>query len=79
MINAHVLQVWQGLSPPERARAGQLIARLTAEERTAWVAELAKLTVPEAITRARAIIHAQTPPTPPTPQLSTATPQGDPS
>jgi hypothetical protein len=58
-INAHVLQIWQGLSPPERARAGQLIARLTAEERTAWLAELAGLTVPEAITRARAVIHAR--------------------
>jgi hypothetical protein len=79
MINAHVLNVWQGLSPPERARAGQLIARLTPEERMAWLAELARLTVPEAIMRARAIIHAQTPPTPTTPQLSTATPQGDPS
>lgn len=78
-INAHVLQVWQGLSPPERARAGQLIARLTAEERTAWLAELARLTVPEAITRARAVIHAQPPPTPPTPQLPTATSKGDPS
>ncbi len=77
-INAHVLQVWQGLTPPERARAGQLIARLTAEERTAWLAELARLTVPEAITRARAILHAQPPP-PPTPQLPTATPKGDPS
>ncbi len=77
-INAHVLQVWQGLTPPERARAGQLIARLTAEERTAWLAELARLTVPEAITRARAIIYAQPPPTP-TSQLPTATPKGDPS
>jgi hypothetical protein len=79
MINAHVLQVWQGLSPPERARAGQLIALLTPEERTAWLAELTRLTVPEAITRARAIIHAQIPPTPTTTQLPTATPQGDPS
>ncbi len=77
-INAHVLQVWQGLTPPERARAGQLIARLTAEERTAWLAELARLTVPEAITRARAIIHAQPLPTP-TSQLPTATSKGDPS
>jgi hypothetical protein len=75
-INAHVLQVWQGLSPPERARAGQLIARLTAEERTAWLAELARLTVPEAIARARAVLHAQPPPTP---QLPTTTPHGDPS
>ena len=69
------MQIWQGLSPPERARAGQLIARLTAEERTAWLGELARLTVPEAITRVRAVIHAQTPPTS---QLPTATPQGDP-
>jgi hypothetical protein len=75
-INAHVMQIWQGLSPPERARAGQLIARLTAEERTAWLGELARLTVPEAITRARAVIHAQTPQKP---QLPTTTPQGDPS
>jgi len=79
MLNTHVLQIWQGLSPPERARTTQLIVRLTAEERTAWLAELASLTVPEAITRARAIIHAQSAPTPTTPPLPPATPNGDPS
>jgi hypothetical protein len=73
------MQVWQGLSPPERARAGQLIARLTAAERTAWLAELATFTVPEAIARARAVLHGQPPPTPSTPQLPPATPQGEPS
>ena len=78
LINAHILQVWQGLSPPERARATQLIARLTPDERTAWLADLTNRTVPDAIARARAVIHAQ-PPTPATPQLPTATPHGDPS
>ena len=77
MLNAHVLQIWQGLSAPERARATQLIGRLTDEERTAWLAELARLTVPEAIARVRAVIHGQPPPT--SPQLPTTTSQGDPS
>jgi hypothetical protein len=75
MVDAHVLQVWQGLSPPERVRAGQLIARLTAAERAAWIAELARFTVPEAIARVRGVLHAQPAPTP---QLPT-TPEGEPS
>jgi hypothetical protein len=78
LINAHVLQVWQGLSPPERARAAQLIARLTAEERALWMAELARLTLPEAIARARSVIHG-TPPATATPQIPTETPKGEPS
>jgi hypothetical protein len=78
MLNAHVLQVWQGLTPQEQARAGQLIARLTDQERAAWIAELATLTVPEAIARARAIVRAQPPPTvAPTSQLPNTTPSGD--
>ncbi|TMQ23043.1 MAG: hypothetical protein E6J91_00660 [Deltaproteobacteria bacterium] len=44
MLNAHILQIWQGLSPPERTRASQLIAGLSDEQRTAWLAELARLT-----------------------------------
>jgi hypothetical protein len=76
MLNAHVLQIWQGLSPPERARASQLIARLTAEERAAWLAVLAGLTVPDAIAHARAALRGQS--GPPTPPLPTTTPQGDP-
>ena len=79
MLNEHVLQIWQGLSPPERARTTQLIARLTAEQRTAWLAELASLSVPEAIARARAVIQAQTSPSQAAPPLPTTTPQGDPS
>ncbi|TMQ24836.1 MAG: hypothetical protein E6J90_07130 [Deltaproteobacteria bacterium] len=79
MLNAHILQIWQGLSPPERTRASQLIAGLSDEQRTAWLAELARLTVPEAIARARAVLRAQSAPTPPTHPLLTATPKGDPS
>jgi hypothetical protein len=78
LINAHVLQVWQALSPAERARAMQLIARLTDHERAAWMAELAQLTVPEAVARARTAIHGR-PANPPTPPLPPATPKGDPS
>jgi len=78
LINAHVLQVWRGLSPPEQARAAQLIARLTPEERAAWMAELAQLTVPDAIARARTAVHGR-PSNPPTPPLPLATPKGDPS
>ena len=78
LINAHILKVWQGLSPSERARATQLISRLTPDERTTWLADLTSRTVPDAIARARAVIHTQ-PPTPATPPLATATPHGDPS
>ena len=78
MLNAHIFQIWQGLSPPERNRASQLIAVLSDEQRTAWLTELARLTVPEAIARARAVMRAQSPSTPPNPKLPTATPTGDP-
>lgn len=79
MLNAHFLQVWQGLSPLERARAEQLLTHLTDEQRTAWIAELARLTVPEAIARARAILHAQQPPmqASPSPTPSTEPPNGE--
>lgn len=78
LLSSHLLQVWQGLSPPERARAGQLVSRLASEERTAWLSELARLTVPEAIARARAVIHGPPASTPPTAQVPSATtPQGE--
>lgn len=70
-VNAHILQVWKGLTSPERTQAGQLIARLSSDERTAWLAELAGLAVPDAIARARAFLQAQPPPNAP---LPTATP-----
>lgn len=79
LLNAHILQIWQGLSAPERTRVSQLIAGLGDEQRTAWLAELARLTVPEAIARVRAVMRAQSPPTPTNPPLQTATPKGDPS
>lgn len=79
MLNAHILQIWQGLSTAERGRASELIACLTDEQRTAWFAELARLSVPEAITRARAVLQAQSPPTPPTASLLSASPKGDPT
>ncbi|HEU4729266.1 MAG TPA: hypothetical protein VFT22_15300 [Kofleriaceae bacterium] len=74
-LNAHILAVWRGLSPAERATAGQLIARLSQEQRAAWLAELARLTVPEAIARARATLQAQAAPN--TPELPSATASGD--
>lgn len=70
-MDRHILQIWQGLSPPERARANELIGGLTAEQRTAWLGELVRLTVPEAIARARAVIRAQPVPTSPAPQPPT--------
>jgi hypothetical protein len=73
LLNAHIMGVWQGLAPPERTRAGQLIAQLPPEARAALLAELARLTIPKAIARARAVIDAQGPPTP---QLQSATPPG---
>jgi len=59
MIDFHIMQVWKGLSPPERTRAGNLIAQLGSEARTAMLTELARLSVPEAVARARALIHDQ--------------------
>jgi len=79
MLNAHILQIWQGLTPPERNRASELISGLTDTQRSAWFAELARLTVPEAIARARGVLRAQPPSAPPTHSLQTATPKGDPS
>src|SRR5262249_19856405 len=52
-LRSHLLHVWQGLSRSEREHASQLIARFSAPERTAWLTELARLTVPEAIAHAR--------------------------
>jgi hypothetical protein len=81
ILNTHMLRVWAGLTPAERAHAGQLIAQLAHADRTAWLAELARLTVPEAIARARAILHAQQPPAAPptaTPQLPSPLPLGEP-
>jgi hypothetical protein len=79
-VNAHVLQVWQGLTQQERTHATLLIARLTPHERAAWLAELAQLTVAEAITSARAVIHRQ-PSAPATlqAQLPAAPPEGEPA
>jgi len=79
MLNAHILQIWQGLAPPERSRASELISSLTDTQRSAWFAELARLTVPEAIARARAVLRAQPAAAPLTNSLQTAMPKGDPS
>jgi hypothetical protein len=79
MLNTHILQIWQGLTPPERSRASELISSLTDTQRSAWLAELARLTVPEAVARARAVLRAQPLAAPPTNPLQTATPKGDPS
>jgi hypothetical protein len=72
MVNAHVLGVWNSLTDPERARASLLIARLTPDERTAWVGELASLPLPDAIARLRSILG---PPAPPTPTVPSTTPE----
>ena len=61
----HLLQIWQGLTPSERSRATALVSRLSTDERAVWFAELAKLTLPEAIARARAVLHG--PAKPPSP------------
>lgn len=73
VLNAHILAVWQGLSLPERARASHMVARMSAEERFAWLGKLAELPVAEAIAHARAVL-TMTPhtaiPTPPTTPLA---------
>jgi hypothetical protein len=61
LLDAHIRRIWQGLSPSERTRAGGLLAQLPSEARTEVLAELVRLSVPEAIARARALIDA-TPP-----------------
>lgn len=57
MINVHMLRVWAGLSPPERTRAGELIAQLPARDQMEWLAELARLTCPK---RSRALALSST-------------------
>ncbi len=61
LLDAHITRIWQGLSPSERTRAGDLIARLNPEGRAALLSELVRLSVPEAIARARALLDV-TPP-----------------
>ncbi len=60
-LATHITQVWQALSLPEQGRAYQLIELLTPDERTAWIAELAGLTLSEAVARIRGVIQHQTP------------------
>jgi hypothetical protein len=76
LLGSHLRQVWQGLSPPERQRATQLVMQLGSEERTAWLAKLVRLSVPDAIALARAYLDVQSATA--TPQPPSATPQGDP-
>jgi len=61
-VTAHVQQIWASLAPAEQVRAGQLVAALTPEERAHWVAELAGMSVPDAIARVRNVIRPHTPP-----------------
>jgi hypothetical protein len=63
LLNAHIMRVWQGLSPTERTRAGELIAQLPSEGRAELLAQLARLSVPEAIARARTLLDPPPPPT----------------
>lgn len=60
-MKVHLMQVWAGLSPAEQARAEQLIAALTPEERAQWVFELMAMSVPDATARVRSVIRPHTP------------------
>lgn len=55
-VQAHVLAVWQALTEAERTAASLLISHLTPDERAAWLAELATLTVADATARVRSVL-----------------------
>ncbi len=59
---AHILHVYQQLTPVERERAQAIGARLPPEARDAFAAELSKLSVPEALAGVRQQLRPQTPP-----------------
>jgi hypothetical protein len=54
---AHLVAIQQALTIDERALAQALVSELTPAELRAWMAELAKLSVPAAVTKIRAILH----------------------
>jgi hypothetical protein len=56
---AHVVQVYQQLTSAERERAEAINARLSPAERAAFLAELSKLSVPDALAWVRAQLHGQ--------------------
>jgi len=59
---AHILHVYQQLTPAERERAHAIRARLPPEAQNAFAAELSKLSVPEALARVRLELRPHTPP-----------------
>ena len=52
-----VAEVLGQLTPDERALAMAMARELSAEERLAWFAELAPLSVPDAVARVRSLLH----------------------
>ncbi len=76
-VQAHVLAVWQALTPGEQATASMLVARLTPDERAAWIGELAGLTADEATNRVRAVIARTRQPASASAALALPAPDGD--
>ncbi|MEZ4362180.1 MAG: hypothetical protein R3B48_18475 [Kofleriaceae bacterium] len=56
---AHFVAVQQALSEDERAVAQALVAELSPRDLRAWLAELAPLSVDEAVAKIRTVLHAQ--------------------
>jgi hypothetical protein len=54
---AHLVAIQQALTIDERALAQALVSELKPAELRAWMAELAKLSVPAAVAKIRAILH----------------------
>jgi hypothetical protein len=60
IATAHLVAIQQALSIDERALAQALVSELKPAELRAWMAELAKLSVPAAVTKIRAILRRDT-------------------
>jgi DNA-binding CsgD family transcriptional regulator len=57
-LQAHLSAIWEGLSPAEREQAQRFLEGLTTDQQAAWLIELGRLPVPQAITWVRAILEA---------------------
>jgi hypothetical protein len=78
-LRAHLLAIWGSLSADERGQAERLVEALTADQRTAWIGELASMPVPQATAWVRDLLRSlqsipSTPAIAPTPVPTSASP-----
>lgn len=57
-IHAHLLAIWSSLSANERGQAERLVEALTADQRTAWIGELARMPVPQGTAWVRDLLRS---------------------